>query len=176
MHSRKSCLIYDDDIRILTSHHGRVLGTNNGPRVNQVCDDASGDEIFRPVVVLQDKNALEEKSAALVRLVADSGEEEKREKEAEKAKRRARNKIEALAKGMTIDEHGAAVTLDAQLAGSSISHPSIGKERKELKAMAAQSARTMSAKKGKLEEEFQNIEVRCFFIHLALLLQLCHSG
>lgn len=64
---------------------------------------------------------LEEKSAALVRLEADRGEEERRGEEAEEAVRRARNKIEALAKGMTTDEHGDAVSLDAQLTGSSIS-------------------------------------------------------
>uniref|UniRef100_A0A914ZLA8 Structural maintenance of chromosomes protein n=2 Tax=Parascaris TaxID=6254 RepID=A0A914ZLA8_PARUN len=129
-----------------------------------------------------DKKALEEKSAALERLVTDRGEEERRGKEAEEAVRRARNKIEALAKGMTTDEHGDAVSLDAQLTAQRSAlceletkvkkaemrlkqlEPSLAKKRKELKGMAGQSAND-EREKGKLEEQLRNIEVELEKLH-----------
>ncbi|VDN27531.1 unnamed protein product [Gongylonema pulchrum] len=67
--------------------------------------------------IQSDKKELEKKQNELKKLEAGSGGEERRGKEAEEAVKRARNKIEALAKGMTTDEEGHAVTLDAQLTG-----------------------------------------------------------
>lgn len=43
------------------------------------------------------------------------GGEEKRGEDAQEAVKRARAKLEALAKGMTTDDEGNAMTLDAQL-------------------------------------------------------------
>lgn len=65
----------------------------------------------------QDKKELEKKCRELKKLEVESGGEEKRGKEAEEAVRRARSKMEALAKGMTTDEEGHAMTLHAQLTG-----------------------------------------------------------
>lgn len=66
---------------------------------------------------MQDKNELEKKCQELKKLESEIGGEEKRGKEAEEAVKRARNRMEALAKGMITDEDGHAVTLDAQLTG-----------------------------------------------------------
>lgn len=55
------------------------------------------------------------KQKQLERAEAEIGGEEQRGKAAEEAVVRARRKLEALAKGMTTDEGGNAVTLEAQL-------------------------------------------------------------
>lgn len=68
---------------------------------------------------LQDKKELEKKKRELKKLEEESGGEEKRGQEVEEAVKRARNRLAALAKGMTTDEQGQAVTLDAQLTSMS---------------------------------------------------------
>lgn len=69
------------------------------------------------LLFLQDKSELEKKCRELKKLETEIGGEEKLGKQAEEAVRRARSKMEALAKGMITDEDGHAVTLDAQLTG-----------------------------------------------------------
>ncbi|CAG9531598.1 unnamed protein product [Cercopithifilaria johnstoni] len=65
--------------------------------------------------IQSDKSELERKCQELKKLETEIGGEEKRGKEVEEAVKHARNKMEALAKGMITDEDGHAVTLDAQL-------------------------------------------------------------
>uniref|UniRef100_A0A183V8Z3 SMC_N domain-containing protein n=1 Tax=Toxocara canis TaxID=6265 RepID=A0A183V8Z3_TOXCA len=129
-----------------------------------------------------DRKALDEKSTMLAKLEADRGGEEKRGKEAEEAVRRARNKIEALAKGMTTDEHGEAISLDAQLTAqrSALTEletnakkaemrlkqlvPLLAKKQKELKGMAGQSENDRRDKT-KLEEQLKNVEAELKKLH-----------
>lgn len=71
--------------------------------------------IFSP---FQDKKALAKKREELAKVEAEGGDEERRGNEAEEKVLNARKKLEALAKGMTTDEQGNAVTLEGQLTGA----------------------------------------------------------
>ncbi len=65
----------------------------------------------------QDQADLAKKKDDLAKLEQERGGEERAGEMAEEEVRRLRAKIEALARGMTTDEQGNAVTLDAQLTG-----------------------------------------------------------
>ncbi|VDN04583.1 unnamed protein product [Thelazia callipaeda] len=65
--------------------------------------------------IQSDKTELEKKCQELKKLEGEIGGEELRGKKAEESVRRARNKMEALAKGMTTDEDGHVISLDAEL-------------------------------------------------------------
>lgn len=60
---------------------------------------------------------MEKKLGDLKKMESISGGEEKHGKNAEETVRKARNKLEAIAKGMTTDEEGHVISLDAQLTG-----------------------------------------------------------
>ncbi|KAI1727452.1 SMC proteins flexible hinge domain-containing protein [Ditylenchus destructor] len=117
-----------------------------------------------------DKKELGKKRTELEKKEADIGGEEKRGKNAEEKLLRARQKLEALAKGMTTDEDGNAVTLDAQLtsARSQLSQletdakradiklkqikPALEKKKAELQALSKRS-NTETLQKDQLEAE-----------------------
>ena len=60
---------------------------------------------------------MERKRKQLAETEGETGSEEQRGRAAEEAVVRARQKLEALARGMTTDEEGNAITLEAQLTG-----------------------------------------------------------
>ncbi|KAM3719094.1 Structural maintenance of chromosomes protein [Dirofilaria immitis] len=127
--------------------------------------------------IQSDKNELEKKCRELSKLETEIGGEEKRGKEAEEALKRARNKMEALAKGMITDEDGRAVTLDAQLTTqrSALSaletkiktaqmrlkqlEPLLAKKKDELNAFTNQ-ADSEERERSNLEQQIQSIEVK----------------
>ncbi|VDN21752.1 unnamed protein product [Gongylonema pulchrum] len=114
--------------------------------------------------IQSDKKELEKKQNELKKLEAGSGGEEKRGKEAEEAVKRARNKIEALAKGMTTDEEGHAVTLDAQLTDRLKQlEPSLAKKKNELQLCSSQ-ADSEERERSDLERKVRSIEVIISFI------------
>uniref|UniRef100_A0A0N5AQ25 Structural maintenance of chromosomes protein n=1 Tax=Syphacia muris TaxID=451379 RepID=A0A0N5AQ25_9BILA len=65
--------------------------------------------------IASDKKVLEKKSAELEKLENENGSDEQMGEEAEKAVDDARKKLEAIAKGLTTDESGNAVSLNTQL-------------------------------------------------------------
>ncbi|MFH4975124.1 hypothetical protein AB6A40_001833 [Gnathostoma spinigerum] len=65
--------------------------------------------------LVMDKRELAKKNHELEEMEAKEGGDEKREQELEEIISKARSKLEALAKGMTTDEQGCAMTLEAQL-------------------------------------------------------------
>ncbi|OZC11181.1 RecF/RecN/SMC protein [Onchocerca flexuosa] len=127
--------------------------------------------------IQSDKNELEKKCRDLKKLETEIGDEEKRGKEAEEAVKRARNKMEALAKGMITDEDGQAVTLDAQLTAqrSALStletkiktaqmrlkqlEPLLAKKKNELDAITSQ-ADSEERERLNLEQQVRSIETK----------------
>uniref|UniRef100_A0A1I8EKE5 Structural maintenance of chromosomes protein n=1 Tax=Wuchereria bancrofti TaxID=6293 RepID=A0A1I8EKE5_WUCBA len=127
--------------------------------------------------IQSDKNELEKKCRELKKLETEIGGEEKRGKEAEEAVKRARNKLEALAKGMITDEDGHAVTLDAQLTAqrSALSaletkiktaqmrlkqlEPLLAKKKDELNAVTNQ-ADSEERERSNLEQQMRSIEAK----------------
>lgn len=123
-----------------------------------------------------DKKELEKKRTELAEKENEIGGEERRGKDAEESATRARQKLEALARGMTTDEHGNAITLDAQLtaARTQLSHfetdikraeirlkqlkPTLDRKRKELEALARRSC-SDDLKKEHLEKEIESYKV-----------------
>ncbi|MCP9262000.1 Structural maintenance of chromosomes protein [Dirofilaria immitis] len=113
--------------------------------------------------IQSDKNELEKKCRELSKLETEIGGEEKRGKEAEEALKRARNKMEALAKGMITDEDGRAVTLDAQLTTQRSALSAL-----ETKIKTAQmrcvfviiKADSEERERSNLEQQIQSIEVK----------------
>uniref|UniRef100_A0A8R1TJ54 Structural maintenance of chromosomes protein n=1 Tax=Onchocerca volvulus TaxID=6282 RepID=A0A8R1TJ54_ONCVO len=127
--------------------------------------------------IQSDKNELERKCRDLKKLETEIGDEEKHGKEAEDAVKRARNKLEALAKGMITDEDGQAVTLDAQLTAqrSTLSaletkiktaqmrlkqlEPLLAKKKNELDAITSQ-ADSEERERLNLEQQVRSIETK----------------
>uniref|UniRef100_A0A915PWC6 Structural maintenance of chromosomes protein n=1 Tax=Setaria digitata TaxID=48799 RepID=A0A915PWC6_9BILA len=113
----------------------------------------------------------------LKELETEIGGEEKRGKEAEEAVKRARKKLEALAKGMITDEEGHAITLDAQLTAqrSALStletkikaanmrlkqlEPLLAKKKEELNTVVSQ-ADSEERERLNLEQQVQSIEAK----------------
>ena len=124
-----------------------------------------------------DQKHLEKKRKQLTQTESDSGSEEQRGKAAEEAVVRARQKLEALARGMTTDEEGNAITLEAQLTATRTKYSErqtnvkkadlqrgqqqklLDKKRTELQQMARRSHGDEEAKR-QLEEEIAQIENR----------------
>ncbi|KAL3994489.1 RecF/RecN/SMC N terminal domain family protein [Acanthocheilonema viteae] len=127
--------------------------------------------------IQSDKSELEKKCQELKKLETEIGGEERRGKEAEEAVKRARNKMEALAKGMITDEDGHAVTLDAQLTAqrSALSaletkiktaqmrlkqlEPLLAKKKDELNAVTSQTD-SEERKRSNLEQQIRSIEAK----------------
>lgn len=123
-----------------------------------------------------DKKELEKKRKELEKMESENGGQEKRGKDAEEKLQKARSKMEALAKGMTTDEDGNAVTLEGQLTNSRSALsvletnvkkaemklkqlvPLLGKKKKELSGMATQATSEEKEKK-QLEATIARIEV-----------------
>uniref|UniRef100_A0A914BXX7 RecF/RecN/SMC N-terminal domain-containing protein n=1 Tax=Acrobeloides nanus TaxID=290746 RepID=A0A914BXX7_9BILA len=122
-----------------------------------------------------DKKELEKKRKELEKMESENGGQEKRGKDAEEKLQKARSKMEALAKGMTTDEDGNAVTLEGQLTNSRSALsvletnvkkaemklkqlvPLLGKKKKELGGMATQATSEEKEKK-QLEATIARIE------------------
>ncbi|VDN89119.1 unnamed protein product [Brugia pahangi] len=100
--------------------------------------------------IQSDKNELEKKCRELKKLETEIGGEEKRGKEAEEAVKRARNKLEALAKGMITDEDGHAVTLDAQLTAQRSALSALETKIKTAQMRLKQLEPLLAKKKGEL--------------------------
>ncbi|VDK87782.1 unnamed protein product, partial [Litomosoides sigmodontis] len=127
--------------------------------------------------IQSDRSELEKKCQELRKLETEIGGEEKLGREAEEAVRRARNKMEALAKGMITDEDGQAVTLDAQLTAqrSALSaletkiktaqmrlkqlEPLLAKKKDELTSLTSQTD-LEERKRSNLEQQVRSIEAK----------------
>ncbi|VDN59451.1 unnamed protein product [Dracunculus medinensis] len=121
-----------------------------------------------------DKKELEKKLGDLKKMESISGGEEKHGKNAEETVRKARNKLEAIAKGMTTDEEGHVISLDAQLTAQRSAlcdldtklktaemklknlESSLSKKRRELGSLERKSG---SNEKLKLERELHKVEM-----------------
>uniref|UniRef100_A0A914IB66 SMC hinge domain-containing protein n=1 Tax=Globodera rostochiensis TaxID=31243 RepID=A0A914IB66_GLORO len=99
-----------------------------------------------------DKNDLTMKRRQLEQAESEIGDEEHRGKSAEEALARARQKLEALAKGMTTDDEGNAVTLEAQLTATRTQLSEHQTNVKKAEMRLGQLNKTLSKKRNELQQ------------------------
>ncbi|KAL3086014.1 hypothetical protein niasHT_030438 [Heterodera trifolii] len=99
-----------------------------------------------------DKKELEAKRRQLERAESEIGDEEQRGKAAEEAVTKARQKLEALAKGMTTDEEGREVTLEAQLTATRTQLSEHQTNVKKAEMRLGQLNKTLSKKRSELQQ------------------------